>query len=165
MGMTKANVEDRTIRPAADARMVGDVTKIGPSTTEMSGADSPDLSVDAPNIMANPGVSDGKGKNDYIPSIEGDSNRASDPLSAENSPNGYAGPVTPESSVNSGPYGARVNWPAAADGVSAGGAKSTTSFTDGITGSQVSFPAASDKVSAGSSMKDVKSFVPSGKDW
>lgn len=167
MGMTKTNVEDRTIRPASEARMVGDVTSISISDTAKSGADSPDISNEAPFIMANPGFEDGKGQNDYIPSVEGDANRAAAPFSAPNAPDESLG-SRDESSVNSGPYGERVNWPAAADGTSAGGAKSTTSFINdakGITGAKVSFPAGSDKMSAGSSMKDVKSFVPSGADW
>lgn len=164
MGMTKAKVENRTIRP--EGRMVGDVTNIGPTDTAKSGAKSPDISVDSPLFMANPGVSDGKAAN-IAHSGEGDMNRAANPIpgQAANAPDDYASPGGPkeDSSVNSGPYGQRVNWPAAADGTSAGGAKSTDTLCQ-VTGAKVAFPAASDKVSAGG-VKDAMSFAPDGKDW
>lgn len=166
MGMTKANVEDRTIRPASDQRNVGDVTKIGAMDTAKAGSKGlgSGLDVDAPFIGANPGFSDGKGSNDYIPSVEGDANRAAEPFSAPNSPDMSAGEAMEEASVNDGPYGQRVNWPAAADMSTSGGTpKSTTTLVE-KTGSVVKFPAAADTVSAGKG-KDVMSFVPSGADW
>jgi len=167
MGMTKTNVEDRTIRAVSEERMVGDVTKISTSDTAKAGSKDSTGTVAAPNYMANPGVSDGKAKNDYIPSTEGDANRAADqiPGQAPNMPDDYAAPGGPdeESSVNSGPYGQRVNFPAAADMTSADIVKSMDTLVQ-QTGSKISFPVAADQISAGG-CKDVKSFVPSGADW
>lgn len=162
--MKKSDVRDLTIKPA-ETRTVGDVTSISAGDTAKAGANSPDLGVDAPNYMANPGVSDGKGQNDYIPSGEGDANRAADeiPGQAPNVPDASAGMPKEESSVNSGPYGKRVSWPSAADGTSAGGAGSTTTLVQ-KTGSVVKFPSASDTTSAGG-VKDCMSFAKDGKDW
>lgn len=176
--MKKSDVVDRTIRPNQEERMVGDVTKIGtyPSYAAASGTSETVGDAGVPKTIGSPvdGV-DGASATDYNPSQahspEGDVNQPAppasqfDPRAANPQQQAPQDQTRDEGSVNDGPYGERVNFPATADMSTTGGpAKSTTTLSQ-ITGSKANFPPAADTTSAGSSMKDVKSFTPQGGDW
>ncbi len=144
--MKTTDFKDVTIR-TPEARQVGDVISIGPSDTAKAGADSPDLGVQAiPDPFGNTSVE----PEDDVAAANSNPSLSGLPVSTgsrSGEPDDLAQPKVEapdeENSVNDGPYGARVSWPAGADGSSAGGVKTTDTLVQ-KTGTIVKFPATSD---------------------